>query len=199
MSATRRKDANQNVERQISAMDVNMPSLPQFNSPSISSSVLPSDSVSQIASTLTEPDASTQPTTKRRKLRATTTWDHFREAQANEPRTMSGRLLHYCTHCRNPSWSTHISGNARYHLEKTHHILVREDSKSQDRRQLAIDNAFARAAVKGLPQASESQMNTLRGVINIDAFREAQMLLCAHKHLPLNFVTWPEYQAPLPQ
>ncbi|OAQ57629.1 transposase-like protein [Purpureocillium lilacinum] len=38
-------------------------------------------------------------------------------------------------------------------------------------------------------------MNTLRGVINIDAFREAQMLLCTHKHLPLNFVTWPDYQA----
>ncbi|KAJ3454150.1 hypothetical protein MRS44_018044 [Fusarium solani] len=36
---------------------------------------------------------------------------------------------------------------------------------------------------------------TLRSVINVDAFREAQMLLSAHKHLPLNFVTWPEYQA----
>lgn len=38
-------------------------------------------------------------------------------------------------------------------------------------------------------------MNTLRSVINVDAFREAQILLSAHKHLPLNFVTWPEYQA----
>lgn len=141
-------------------MEVPIPSLPQFNSPSSSSSVLPSDSISQVASTLTEPDASGQRTTKRRKLRATTTWDHFREAQGNEPRIVGGRLLHYCTHCHNPSWSTHISGNARYHLEKTHHILVREDSKSQDRRQLAIENAFARTAVKELRQVKESEMNT---------------------------------------
>jgi hypothetical protein len=68
-------------------------------------------------------------------------------------------------------------GNARYHLDKTHHILVRENSKCQDRRQLAIGNAFARTAVNGLPQARESEMNTLRGVINIDAFRDPQMLL----------------------
>ncbi|KAH6981441.1 hypothetical protein EDB80DRAFT_536657, partial [Ilyonectria destructans] len=81
---------------------------------------------SQVASTLSEPEASTQHRTKRRKLRATSTWDHFREAQGDEPRTVSGRLLHYCTRCRNPSWSTHISGNARYHLEKAHHILVQE-------------------------------------------------------------------------
>lgn len=39
------------------------------------------------------------------------------------------------------------------------------------------------------------ETNTLRSVINVDAFREAQMLLAAHKHLPLNFATWPEYQA----
>ncbi|KAG7410316.1 Zinc finger BED domain-containing protein RICESLEEPER 2 [Fusarium oxysporum f. sp. raphani] len=176
-------------------MDVNIPSLSQFNPPSSSSSVLPSDSASQAASTLSEPEASTQHTTKRRKLRATLTWDHFREAQGDEPRTVSGRLLHYCTRCRNPSWSTHISGNARYHLEKAHHILVQEDSKSQDKRQLAIKNAFARTAVRELQQVREKEMNTLRSVINFDAFREAQMLLSAHKHLPLNFVTWPEYQA----
>ncbi|KAM0742705.1 hypothetical protein ACQRIT_002882 [Beauveria bassiana] len=38
-------------------------------------------------------------------------------------------------------------------------------------------------------------MNTLRGAINTDAFREAQMLLSARRYLPLNFATWPEYQA----
>ncbi|KAH7204945.1 hypothetical protein AU210_012377 [Fusarium oxysporum f. sp. radicis-cucumerinum] len=176
-------------------MDINILSLPQFNPPSSSSSVLPSDSASQAASTLSEPEASTQHTTKRRKLRATLTWDHFREAQGDEPRTVSGRLLHYCTRCRNPSWSTHISGNARYHLEKAHHILIQEDSKSQDKRQLAIENAFARTAVGELQQVRKKEMNTLRSIINFDAFREAQMLPSAHKHLPLNFITWPEYQA----
>jgi hypothetical protein len=157
--------------------------------------VLPSDSVSQAASTLSELETPVHYTVKRRKLRATSTWDHFREAQGNEPRTISGKLLHYCTRCRNPSWSTHISVNARYHLDKTHHILVQEDSKSQDKRQLAIENALARTSAKQLQQVRENEMNTLRSAINVDAFREAQMLLSAHKHLPLNFVTWPEYQA----
>ena len=108
---------------------------------------------------------------------------------------MSGRLLHYCTRCCSPSWSTHISGNARYHLEKAHHIHVREDSKSQTKRQLAIENAFARTSANQLQQARANEVNTLRGVINADAFREAQMLLSARRHLPLNFATWPEYQA----
>ncbi len=108
---------------------------------------------------------------------------------------MSGNLLHYCKRCRNPSWSTHISGNARYHLEKSHHILVRESSNSQDKRQLAIENAFARTSGKRLQEVRENELNTLRSVINVDAFREAQMLLSARRHLPLSFATWPEYQA----
>ncbi|KAL5583979.1 hypothetical protein FOVSG1_015330 [Fusarium oxysporum f. sp. vasinfectum] len=173
-------------------MDVSVSSLAQ----SSSSSVLPSDSASQFASTLSEPEASsTEHTVKRRKLRAIATWDHFRGAQGDEPRAISGNLLHYCKRCRNPSWSTHISGNARYHLEKAHHIFVREDSSSQNKRQLAIENAFARTTARQLQQVREHERNTLRSVINVDAFREAQMLLSAHRHLPLNFATWPEYQA----
>ncbi|OAQ57507.1 transposase-like protein [Pochonia chlamydosporia 170] len=153
------------------------------------------DSISQAASTLSDPEsASSQPMVKRRKLRAVSTWDHFREAQGDELRTKGGQIR-YCRRCCNPPWSTHISGNARYHLENTHHILVREGPRSQNNRQIAIENAFARTAVKQLKQAKAMETNTLRSVINVDAFREAQMLLAAHKHLPLNFATWPEYQA----
>ncbi|KAK2926771.1 hypothetical protein FoTM2_013641, partial [Fusarium oxysporum f. sp. vasinfectum] len=177
-------------------MDVSVSSLAQSSATSSSSSVLPSDSASQFASTLSEPEASsTEHTVKRRKLRAIATWDHFRGAQGDEPRALSGNLLHYCKRCRNPSWSTHISSNARYHLKKAHHIFVREDSSSQNKRQLAIENAFARTTARQLQQVREHERNTLRSVINVDAFREAQMLLSAHRHLPLNFVTWPEYQA----
>ncbi|EFZ04204.1 Ribonuclease H-like protein [Metarhizium robertsii ARSEF 23] len=46
-----------------------------------------------------------------------------------------------------------------------------------------------------MQQARANEVNTLRGVINADAFREAQMLLSARRYLPLNFATWPEYQA----
>ncbi|KAF6513450.1 hypothetical protein HZS61_006775 [Fusarium oxysporum f. sp. conglutinans] len=80
-------------------------------------------------------------------------------------------------------------------IPAAHHIFVREDSSSQNKRQLAIENAFARTTARQLQQVREHERNTLRSVINVDAFREAQMLLSAHRHLPLNFVTWPEYQA----
>lgn len=94
-------------------MDTNILSLPQSDAPSSLYSMLPSDSIWQVASTLSDPDASlSQHAVKRRKLRATLTWDHFRGAQGDESRIVSGRLLHYCMHRRNLSWSTHISSNA---------------------------------------------------------------------------------------
>lgn len=158
------------------------------------SSLLPSDSISQAASS--EPDISPclYPA-KRRKLRAVSTWDHFREAEGDEPHKKAGKVLHYCKRCRNPSWSTHITGNARYHLENAHQVLVREDSGSQSKRQLAIENAFARTTAIQARQTGERATNALRGVVNADAFREAQMLMAVRRHLPLNFVRWPEYQA----
>ncbi|KAJ6440261.1 putative AC transposase [Purpureocillium lavendulum] len=177
-------------------MDADRSTPPQSSATPSSSSVLPSDSVSQVASTPSDSEApSARRTVKRRKLRATSTWDHFREAEGDEPHAMSGNVLHYCKRCRNPSWSTHISGNARYHLEKSHHIVVQESSTSQDKRQLAIENAFARTTVKRAQDVRKNELNTLRSAINVDAFREAQMLLSARRHLPLSFATWPEYQA----
>ncbi|KJZ68331.1 hypothetical protein HIM_12278 [Hirsutella minnesotensis 3608] len=160
------------------------------------SSILPSDSVSQSASIPSASESSPPAAVKRRKLRATSTWHHFRQARGDEPRTAGGNLLHYCKRCRNPSWSTHISGNARYHLEKVHHVQVREDTtNARCKRQVAIENAFARTSEKQLRLAQESEVNILRSVINVDAFREAQMLLSANRHLPLSCATWPEYQA----
>ncbi|KAM3536754.1 hypothetical protein ARSEF1564_010323, partial [Beauveria bassiana] len=160
------------------------------------SSLLPSDSISQAAGSLSEPNLSSgQPPAKRRKLRAVSTWDHFREAEGDEPYERAGKVLRYCKRCRDPPWSTHISGNARYHLENTRHVVVREESGSQSKRQLAIENAFARTTAEQTRQAGERATNVLRGAVNADAFREAQMLMAVRRHLPLNFVTWPEYQA----
>lgn len=161
-----------------------------------SSSILPSDSISQIADSPSDPGLSPcQHPAKRRKLRAFSTWDHFREAEGDEPHKKAGKILHYCKRWRNPPWSTHISGNARYHLKSAHHVAVREDSGSQLKRQLAIENAFARTTTSQVRPSGERAANALRGVVNIDAFREAQMLMAIRRHLPLNFVTWPEYQA----
>ncbi|KAM3446980.1 hypothetical protein NHJ6243_010196, partial [Beauveria neobassiana] len=119
-----------------------------FTAGSCTSSLLPSDSVSQVDSSLSDPGLSACPhPVKRRKLRAVSTWDHFREAEGDEPHKKAGKALHYCKRCHNPPWSTHISGNARYHLENAHHVV------------------------------------------------EAQMQMAVRRHLPLNFVIWPEYQA----
>jgi hypothetical protein len=74
-------------------------------------------------------------------------------------------------------------------------MFVQEDSRPQSKRQQAIENAFARTTVKQMQQVREKEINTLQNVINFDALREAQMLLTARRHIPLNFVTWPEYQA----
>ncbi|KAK9443882.1 transposase-like protein [Metarhizium brunneum] len=149
-----------------------------FEAASSASSLRPSDSISQAPSSLSEPDLSPcQHPVKRRKLRAVSTWDHFREAEGDEPHMKAGKVLHYCKRCRNPPWSTHISGNARYHLENAHHVVVRQDSWPQSKRQLAIENAFARTTAMQARQTEEREKNALRAVINADAFREAQMLM----------------------
>src|SRR5579871_5222502 len=162
------------------------------------SSLLPSDSLSQAPHnrpTPSEAETSSSQCVKRRKVRATSTWEHFRESEGDEPHTKDGKVLHYCKRCINPRWSTYVSGNARYHLESEHHIFVQEDSRLQQGRQQAIENAFARTNVKQIQQVKEKEMNTLRKAINFDSFREAQMLLVARRRVPFNFVTWPEYQA----
>ena len=165
-------------------------SLSPFAPASRTSSLLPSDSVSQVGSSLSEPDLSPcQHPVKRRKLRAVSTWDHFREAEGDEPYKKAGKVLHYCKRCHNPLWSTHVPGNARYHLENAHHVVVREESGLQSKRQLAIENAFARTTATQARQNEERATNALRGAANADAFREAQMLMAVRRHLPLNFVT----------
>ncbi|KJK73662.1 hypothetical protein H634G_11079 [Metarhizium anisopliae BRIP 53293] len=152
-----------------------------FEAASGASSLLPSDSISQAASSLSESDLSpSQHSVKRRKLRAVSTWDHFREAEGDEPHRKAGKVLHYCKRCRNPPWSTHISGNARYHLENAHHVVVREDSGPQSKRQLAIENAFARTTAMQVRQTEERATNVLRAAVNANAFREAQMLMAKH-------------------
>ncbi|KAM3468047.1 hypothetical protein MY5147_008330 [Beauveria neobassiana] len=123
---------------------------------SFTSSLLPSDSVSQANSSLSDPGLSPCPhPVKRRKLRAVSTWDHFREAEGDEPHKKAGKVLHYYKRCHNPPWSTHISGNARYHLENAYHVVDDCDT--------------------GTAKWGEGDERVA--------------------HLPLNFVTWPEYQA----
>lgn len=155
--------------------DIMLP--PSQDSISDSSSVMPSDSASQVVGEISDDKSSNLQDiagfVKRRRLKAISTWDHFRQAQGDEPRTRNGKLLHYCKRCVNPTWSTHISGNARYRLETVHHAVVREQSNSATRRQLAIENAFARTASRQLQRLKEAENNTPRGAINYDAFREA--------------------------
>src|SRR5579871_4272218 len=80
------------------------------------SSLLPSDSLSQAPHSRPTPSEAETPSSphhprvaKRRKVRATSTWDHFREAEGDEPYKKDGKIIHYCKRCNNPRWSTHVS------------------------------------------------------------------------------------------
>src|SRR5436190_9852275 len=99
------------------------------------SSIQPSDSFSQALDNRPAPSeaeaSSSQRVIKRRKLRAKSTWDHFREAEGDEPRIKDNKILHYCKRCGNPTWSTHVSINDRKHLESEHDIYIQEDSRPQ--------------------------------------------------------------------
>jgi hypothetical protein len=161
-------------------------------------SLAPSDSASQAFSNRTPLETpfeapSESVTTKRRKLRALSTWEHFREAEGNEQRVDKwNNIIRYCRRC---NYHTPISKNARRHLEKSHQIIVGGESRPNNKRQQAIENAFARQKSMQKEVKKEDEYKTLRSYIDHNAFREAQMLLSARRHLPFNFVTWPEYQA----
>ena len=140
-------------------------------------------------------ESSERYTKKRRLARAESTWDHFREPQGIEDCfDREKRRLHYCTICT--KWSTGVSSNARYHLEKTHHVFINEAPSGNDKkRQQAVNVLFTHLKEKDVRKIKEEEEATLRGVVNQEAFFEAQNLLITRRRLPYNFVTWPETYA----
>jgi hypothetical protein len=146
--------------------------------------------LSPSTSSYTEP-----PHKKRRILKAEHTWEHFRNPVGSEPQyDEKKRRIHFCKRC--PKWSTSISSNARYHLEKAHQIIVTEaPTRHEAKVQQAIGLSFRHAKEQASEKSKEKEMNILRNAIKHEAFLEAQCLLITRRRLPRNFVNWPEFHA----
>ncbi|KJZ70650.1 hypothetical protein HIM_09970 [Hirsutella minnesotensis 3608] len=133
---------------------------------------------------------------KKRRLRTPDTWKHFRLPQGDEETHQNSQRLWYCQHCQNPSWRTVSTTSAKRHMRKDHGIII-EDSERPAKRALqqSLEVAFTRAEEKTREQESRGDQSVLRNTIQLDAFYEAQIQLITRRRLPLNCVSWPEYQA----
>lgn len=143
------------------------------------------------------PSSSTtsEPPKKKRMIRAENTWNEFRDPEGDElVYDDKKRRLHYCKRC--PKWANSVTSNARYHLEKKHHMIVVEGPTPHYREtQRAIDLSFKDQEEKEKQKEKEKQQNILRNAISRKAFLEAQCLLITRRRLPRNFVNWPEFHA----
>jgi hypothetical protein len=81
-------------------------------------------------------------------------------------------------------------------MRKDHGVVI-EDSERPAKRALqqSLEVAFTRAEEKTREQESRGDQSVLRNTIQLDAFYEAQIQLITRRRLPLNCVSWPEYQA----
>src|SRR5437762_767589 len=122
--------------------------------------------------------------------KAKTTWDHFRRAQGNElDRATDGQRLWYCQMCKNPSWATQVSSNARKHLEKPHHIIVDvEPSKGKKAHHDQLKDIFARASVQKIEKIENQEQQILECAINKEVFNEALVQLITGYNLLYNAV-----------
>src|SRR5947208_3271011 len=71
---------------------------------------------------------------KRRKIQATTTWEHSRPSTSNEPtHDCSKRKYFYCKYCTRKTWSGLITTNIRRYLSSKHNIVVEENESLRKR------------------------------------------------------------------
>jgi restriction endonuclease Mrr len=81
-------------------------------------------------------------------------------------------------------------------MRKDHGIIIDgEERAAKKRLQQSLEVAFTRAEEKNREIVSRGEQSILRNTIQLDAFYEAQIQLITRRRLPLNCVSWPEYQA----
>ncbi|KAM3517794.1 hypothetical protein MY4038_010248 [Beauveria bassiana] len=158
----------------------------------------PYTQTSVVTSSVSSPSTyESQPKTpKKRKLRTPETWKHFRLPRADEETHQSSQRLWYCQKCCNPSWRTVSTTSAKRHMRNTHGIAIEEEERPAKKAlQQSLEVAFMHAEQKSREIATRSEESILRNTIQLDAFYEAQIQLITRRRLPLNCVSWPEYQA----
>ena len=162
-----------------------------------SSSETPISSSSAFSVLSEQPAATRAPPSKKRKVRATSTWTYYRKPKENEDIfSKGGQRLWYCKECIGRPYSTAITTNARRHLMSDHHIYVEEEeSTTKKLRQQALETAFAYTEEKQLQHLTAQQESVLRAAINRGAFYESLINFITRCNVPHNCVTWPEFQA----
>ena len=105
-----------------------------------SSSPAPSSSISH------QDDTESTTQRKRRKIRARSTWEHFRDPKPKEKAVNNqNQRLHYCTRCIQRPWSTASTTNVIQHLQKEHSITASHlEPTTRDARLESIKITFRR-------------------------------------------------------
>ncbi len=81
-------------------------------------------------------------------------------------------------------------------MRNDHGIIIEDDERPAKKAlQQSLEVAFTRAEERSRAMLSRDEQSVLRNTINLDAFYEAQIQLITRRRLPLNCVSWPEYQA----
>ncbi|CEJ91366.1 Putative Ribonuclease H-like protein [[Torrubiella] hemipterigena] len=133
---------------------------------------------------------------KKRRLRAPDTWKYFRLPRGDEDTHQNSQRLWYCDRCQTPPWRTVSTTSAKRHMRNCHGVYIDdEDRPSKRALQQSLEVAFSRAKDQKQAAVSQDEQAVLRNTIELDAFFEAQIQLITRRRLPLNYVSWPEYQA----
>ncbi|KAF2178174.1 hypothetical protein K469DRAFT_524940, partial [Zopfia rhizophila CBS 207.26] len=122
--------------------------------------------------------------TKRRKLRATSTWSYSRLHKSDEPeRNHQKRKIFYCKFdgC---SFANAITTNIRAHLKVKHGIIVAEEE--------SLESMTAKMAESSRNKDQKAAEKALKEAIDLPTVREALAELIVTRNLPYEAVTWPE-------
>ncbi|KAF2175870.1 hypothetical protein K469DRAFT_520910, partial [Zopfia rhizophila CBS 207.26] len=122
--------------------------------------------------------------TKRRKLRAISTWSYSRLHKSDEPeRNHQKRKIFYCKFdgC---SFANAITTNIRAHLKVKHGIIVAEEE--------SLESITAKIAESSRNKNQKAAEKALKEVINLPIVREALAELIVIRNLLYKAVTWPE-------
>lgn len=168
----------------------------EFSSPAPESSVSAAERSHSTPFSAASSASTPQPQPKKRKLRAPETWKHFRVPREEEETHQNNQRLWYCQHCHDPPWRTVSTTSAKRHMRSDHGIVLSDEERPAKKAlQQSLEVAFTRVEEKNRELASRDEQSTLRNTIQLDAFYEAQIQLIVRRRLPLNCVSWPEYQA----
>lgn len=134
---------------------------------------------------------------KRRKIRATTTWEHSRPTTSNEPtHDSSNRKFFYCKYCTRKTWSGSITTNIRRHLSSKHNIAVEEkDSLVKIAAKKQWDSMKDKMAQKRDDSTATAKEKVLQDAIQSSVVRQALAELIVTRNLPYEATTWPELRA----